>query len=679
MEPGNTARMVGTSSLPLNAAIERAAALLADDPAGAGAAAAAILARAPNDPRALLIAASSHRRLGDVRRALAILRPLAAKFPNAAHTQYELGASLADLGEAAPAMTALRRATRLNRDLAEAWRGLGDLLFARGDARGADAAFAEHARASVKDPALRPAADAIFEGRLAAAEQMLRDQVTRRPTDAAAMRMLAELFNRQGRHPDAEVLLARSLELEPGHAGSRFLYAEALFHQQKAAEAIVLVEGLLKTSPKDPAYRNMLAACLGLVGDDARLGAIYEGLLADYPDQPKIWLNYAHALRAVGRRDDAIAAFRRCIALDPGVGDAYWGLANLKVAVFSEAETTAMAAALARPDLAAPNLAGEDRLHLHYALGKALEDRGDDAGAFDHYAKGAQLRRADSRYDAGETTARMKRSKSLFTQAFFEARKGTGCDSTAPIFIVGLPRSGSTLIEQILASHSAVEGTMELPDIGLIARRLGAAYPEGLADLDPGALKALGEDYLASTRIHRKLGRPMFIDKMPNNFQHVGLIHLILPKARIIDARRHPMATCFSAFKQHFAQGQSFSYDLTDLGHYYRDYVEVMDHFDAVLPGRIRRVIYEDMVEATEGEVRRLLAYCGLPFEEACLKFYENDRAVRTVSSEQVRRPIFRDGLEQWRRFEGPLAPLKAALGPSLAAWRGAARGDSAR
>ena len=666
--------MVNVSPPPLTTAIERAAALLAEDPVRAGRDAAAILARAPGDPRVLLIAASARRRQGDAAGALSILRPLAARFPNAALTQYELGACLADLGERAAAHDALRRATGLNHNLAEAWRALGDLLFAMGDARGADKAFAEHARASVKDPALRPAADALLEGRLAAAEMMLREQVTRRPADVAPMKMLAELFNRQGRHPDAEVLLARCLEIEPGHDGVRFLYAEALFHQQKAAQAIAQVEQLLERAPRDPAYRNMLAAGLGLVGDDARVGAIYEGLLADYPDQPKIWLNYAHALRAVGRRDDAVAAFRRCIALDPGMGDAYWGLANLKVTAFNPAETEAMAAALARADLS-----DEDRLHLHYALGKALEDRGEAGAAFDHYAQGAALRRAAGRYDADDTTARMRRSKSLFTPGFFAARAGAGSASAAPIFVVGLPRSGSTLIEQILASHSAVEGTMELPDIGLIARRFGAGYPEGLAGLDAADLTALGEDYLAATRIHRKLDRPVFIDKMPNNFQHIGLIQLILPKAKIIDARRHPMATCFSAFKQHFAQGQSFSYDLTDLGGYYRDYVALMDHFDAVLPGRVHRVIYEDMVEATEPQVRRLLAYCGLDFEPGCLKFYENDRAVRTVSSEQVRRPIFRDGLDQWRRFEDRLAPLKAALGPSLDSWRGASDADPAR
>ncbi|MDB5493872.1 MAG: hypothetical protein JWP86_1209, partial [Phenylobacterium sp.] len=370
------------------------------------------------------------------------------------------------------------------------------------------------------------------------------------------------------------------------------------------------------------------------------------------------------------------AAYKKSLELAPGLGDAYWSLANLKVAALGPADEAAMLAALRRTDLGA-----DDRLHLHYALGKALEDRGEHPAAFEHYAKGAALRRAETPYDAAETTAVLRRAESLFTADFFAERAGAGSPSPAPIFIVGLPRSGSTLVEQILASHSQVEGTMELPDIALIAQELirsgaggaGATYPDLLASLDAGQLANLGEAYLERTRVQRKSGRPFFVDKMPNNFHHIGLIQLILPRARIIDARRHPLGAGFSAFKQHFAHGHAFSYDLTDLGRYYRDYVELMAHFDAVLPGRIHRVIYEDLVEDTEREVLRLLDACGLPFEDGCLRFYENGRAVRTVSSEQVRRPIFRQGLDQWRAYEPWLEPLQAALGPASSGWRGEA------
>jgi tetratricopeptide (TPR) repeat protein len=657
----------------LAAALDQASRLLAVDPAEAGRKAEAILKVAANHPAALLILGSARRRLDDAQGALAILSPLAKAYPRAALTQYELGMVLGGLGQTPAAIAALRNATSLNRDLPEAWQALGDHLFAEGDIGGAEAAYAEHARAAIRDPALKAAAQALFDGQLPAAERLLREHLGVRADDATAVHLLAEVFARMGRFSDAEILLNSLLTVDPDFDGARFALADALFRQQKGAEAIPHIQRLLAQAPADPAYRNLLAAALGLVGEDDQVIAIYEGLLAAYPKQPKVWLNYGHALRTVGRGDDAVAAYKRCMALAPSLGDAYWSLANLKVASFAPEDVAAMAAQLERAEL--PSI---DRLHLHYALGKALEDHGDPAGSFEHYARGAAIRRADACYDAEATSALVQRSKALFTREFFAASAGSGSPSPAPIFIVGLPRSGSTLVEQILASHSAVEGTMELPDIGLIAKGLGfgdeaAPYPASLAGLDAQALAALGETFLERTQVHRKLGRPFFIDKMPNNFQHIGLIQLILPQAKIVDVRRHPLGSCFSAFKQHFAQGQPFSYDLADLGRYYADYVELMDHFDRVLPGRICRVIYEDLVEDTEREVRRLLDHCGLQFEAGCLTFYENDRAVRTVSSEQVRRPIFRGGLDQWRAYEPWLEPLKAALGPALEGWRGAA------
>jgi tetratricopeptide (TPR) repeat protein len=657
--------MAEPASGSLSAAIEQAAQRLAQEPARAEQMARAILSRVANDPRAILILASARRRQGDAKAAHDLLAPLARAFPKAANTHYELGASLAALGQPAAASAALRRAVTLKPELAEAWKALGDVLFRVGDTEGAEAAYAGHLSASIRDPSLRAAAQALQEGRLAEAQHSLRQRLMDRPDDPEALRLMAEALIRSDQFADAEVLLARCLELDPNYDGARFTYAEALFRQQKAAEALPHVEQLVAHQPDEPAYLNLLAACLGLLGEDARVAEIYQALLADYPQQPKIWLNYGHALRAVGRRDEAVAAYRRAIALAPGFGDAYWSLANMKVASFGAEDEAAMRAQAARPDLS-----DDDRLHLNYALGKALEDSGDDQGAFEHYAMGAAIRHGQVRYSADETTNLSRRSQAFFTPGFFAARAGFGATSSAPIFIVGLPRSGSTLIEQILASHSTVEGTMELPYIDLTARNL-SPYPVGLQTLAPDRFAALGEAYLEATLAHRKLGRPSFIDKLPNNFQHIGLIQLILPNSKIIDARRHPLGACFSAFKQHFAQGQTFSYDLQDLGAYYRDYVELMNHFNRVLPGRVHRVIYEDLVEDTEAEVRRLLDYCGLPFEEACLRFYENDRSVRTVSSEQVRQPIYREGLDQWRRYEPWLDPLKRSLGPALDGWRG--------
>jgi hypothetical protein len=380
-------------------------------------------------------------------------------------------------------------------------------------------------------------------------------------------------------------------------------------------------------------------------------------------------MSYGHALKTAGHQDECIRAYRRSIELKPGLGETYWSLANLKTFRFAPSDLDTM-----REQVRHGDLTDEDRLHFHFAFGKALEDLTLYAESFEHYANGNRLRREGIRYEAAETSAHMRRSKAVFSRQFFAERAGFGAQAPDPIFIVGLPRAGSTLLEQILSSHPAVEGTMELPDVPAIAGSLGARktrsqtskYPEVLADLSADQLRALGERYLSQTRIQRKTDAPFFIDKMPNNFAHVGLIHLILPNAKIIDARRHPLGCCFSGFKQHFARGQHFTYSLEDLGSYYRDYVELMAHLDAVLPGRVHRVIYEQMIDNTEAEVRRLLDYCGLPFDERCLRFYENERAVRTASSEQVRQPIFRDAVEHWRHYEPWLGPLKDALGTVL-------------
>jgi predicted Zn-dependent protease len=665
--------MAAVSPTQLNAAIERAASLLGTDPARAGREAETVLKIAPNDPRALLILGSARRRQGNVTGARAIIEPLAKAYPRAARTQFEYGAILAALGQPRAAITAFRQAVSLNRDLAETWRALGDLLFLEGDVSGSDAAYAELARASITNPALKPAANAFCAGDLDRADTLLREYLKHHLDDAEGTRMLAEIAIKATRFEDAEVLLGRCLELQPGDETSRFNLAETFVRQHKAQQAIPLLQGLLQEDEINPAYRNLLAAAYCLIGADLDALKIYEGLLADYPKQTSIWMNYGHHLRAIGRAADAMTAYRRSAAFSQAPGDAFWSLANMKLAKFADADIAAMLEQANRTDLI-----DDDRVQIHYALGKALEDRGEYAASFKHYSIGAEIRRPGRPYSASDTTAKLEAAAETFSANFFAERSGFGARTDEPIFIVGLPRAGSTLVEQILASHSQVEGTMELPHIGQIDRSLekaaeaaGAAYPASLAGVDAAAAESLGRSFIDDTRAYRQLGRARFIDKMPNNFLHLGLICLILPNARIIDARRHPLGSGFSAFKQLFAQGQAFSYDLTDIGLYYRDYVEVMRHFDRVLPGRVHRVIYEDMVNDTEAEVRRLLDYCGLPFEDACLRFYETDRTVRTVSSEQVRQPIFRDGIDQWRNFEPWLDPLKAALGPALESWRG--------
>lgn len=560
----------------------------------------------------------------------------------------------------------------------QALRLLGEALRRQGEVEAAEAAYLRSVKASVGDPALIEAATALSENRLAHAEQSLRTILKARPTDVAAIRMLAETGMRLGRYEDAENLLARCVELAPGFTAARHNYATVLYRHNKPVEALVELDRLLAADSDNPAYLNLKAAALGRIGEYE--GAIdhYARVLRRHTGHPKTWMSYGHALKTVGRQAEAIEAYRKALALQPGLGEVWWSLANLKTVKFTDADVAAMEAQIARSDLSE-----EDRFHLHFALGKALEDAERWELSFDHYARGNAQRREQLAYDADETTLHVRRSCALFTPAFFAERAGQGCAAPDPIFIVGLPRAGSTLVEQILSSHSQVEGTQELPDIIAMARRLGGrarkasggAYPDMLADVEAEELKALGEEYLERASVHRKLGRPYFIDKMPNNWAHVGMIAAILPNAKIIDARRHPLGCGFSAFKQHFARGQGFSYDLTDLGRYYGDYVALIRHFDAISPGRIHRVVYERMVADPEAETRALLDHCGLPFEDGCLRFYENDRAVRTASSEQVRQPIFTDAADHWRNYEPWLGPLKAALGPVLDAYPDAPAG----
>ena len=653
-------------------ALHHAARLLASSPPMAEAQAREILKVVPGHAEASLLLGAALRRQGRGGAAREVLAPLALAHPRWARAHLELGLALGTLGRSRDAIEALARATHADPDLAAAWGALGDELALAGDAAGADSAYARQIKASVKDPDLLEAAAALCDGRLAVAERLLRPILKARPTDVAAIRMLAETGTRLGRYEDAERLLERCLELAPGFTPARHNHALVLYRQNKAAQALAQIEALRARDPRNPGYRNLEAAALAQIGE--YLGSIqaYEAVLKDHPAQPKAWMSYGHALKTVGRADDCIAAYRESLALQPSHGEAYWSLANLKTFRFSDAELSGMRGQLQRADLGE-----EDRFHLHFALGKALEDSAAFADSFEHYRQANALRRSLLDYDADETSDHVRRSRTAFTSRFFRARNDVGCAAPDPIFIVGLPRSGSTLIEQILASHSAVEGTMELPDVVSIARRLGgkrrksdaSTYPEALADLEAADFQALGEEYLERTRIQRKTGRPFFIDKMPNNFAHVGLIHLMLPNARIIDARRHPLACGFSCFKQHFARGQGFSYDLTDIGRYYADYVQLMAHVDEVLPGRVHRVVYEALVADPEPEIRRLLDYCGLPFEAACLSHHRTRRAVRTASSEQVRQPIFTDAVDHWKSYEPWLGPLKAALGPAIEAY----------
>lgn len=532
--------------------------------------------------------------------------------------------------------------------------------------RAADALLADR---WLRHPRLREAYAFIAADNPNLARDVLERYLKSHPRDPQALNLMAEVALCFKRTDQAEELLEQCVRLAPDFAGARFSYANVLLLRNKADVALFQLEELLKSEPRNPLFRSLKIKVLEWMGEFGAAMACCREFLADYPRRPDVWLRYGHSLRGMSRQQESIAAYRKAIALCPSHGGAYWSLANLKTFRFTGEEVDGMQAQLARTDLEAG-----DRACLHFALGKAYADMKLYPQSFENYARGNAIYRVSIDDDSDVLTAHVARCKALLTARFFREREGFGCKARDPIFIVGMPRAGSTLVEQILSSHSAIEGIKELPDLMLIGRHLedrvapslGTGYPDVLDKLDNDALSALGEQYLDSTRIFRKLGRPFFTDKMGSNYLHIGMIHLILPNARIIDVRRHPLACCFSNFTQHYEKEHTYTYRLTELGRSYKDYVDLMAHFDRELPGKVHRVIYERLVADPESEIRHLLDYLGLPFEEGCLQFHKNDRVVLTVSSEQVRTPIFRGGLEPWRPYEEWLGPLKSALGPVL-------------
>jgi len=645
--------------------LERAAAALAEDPAIAERIARNIAAGAPADPRPQLILASALRRLGRPSEALPILVHLARSFPKAARTRFELGLCLCATGSDKEGDRQLDEAIRLDPNHAESWHAIEQRAFVTGDEARELRAQAALARINAGHPDFGHAAELVVLGRHAEAEPLLQRLCMAQPRHAEGFRLMAACHVARRATHSAETLLRHALAIAPDNRRIRFDLAHALYAARQAGKAMTELQPLLTLDPANFAYRNLQAACVGLLGDDEGAEAIHNELAEAFPANPRIAINHGHAARTAGKRDVAISAYRRATALSPNAGEPWWGLANLKIGVLNDADEAEMRRLLAG------RLPDDDRMRLSYALARRLEDGGQAAEAFRLYAEGAALAcerfGGQDRDYAGEA----QRSNALFTPEFLSAREAWGANSHAPIFVVGLPRSGSTLVEQILASHPQIEGTMELPYIGAIVGRIQL---EGGADRIAAAtadeVRAWGEEYLALAQVHRRLGRERFIDKMPNNFRHIGLIRMILPNARIVDVRRHPMAACFSAFKQLFSEGQEFSYDLSELGAYYRHYLAIMRHFSATQPGVVHRLIYEDLVEHTEQQVALLLAAIGVPFDPGCLRFFENDRAVRTVSSEQVRQPIYRAGLDHWRMFSPWLGDLKDALGDAIENWR---------
>jgi tetratricopeptide (TPR) repeat protein len=626
----------------------------------------------PENRDLLLIEATSLRHLRRVPEALAVLERLESLKPRFSRLHQERGLCYVALKDAPRAIDALLRAVNINPALPASWSMLEGLYRLVGDPTNAATAASHVAVLKGLPPEVVTATSLFSDGDLAPAEQIVRDYLLAHGDQPEAMRLLAKIGIAHEVFDDAEVLLEAVLALAPDYRAARYDYAHTLAQRHKYLEARAQIEQLLALDPRNLDYRSLAATAAVGLGEHEAVIALYRDMLADRPEDPDVHLWLGHALKTIGRVPEAIDAYRGAAAARPDFGDAYWSLANLKTYRFDDEELARMRAQEAS---AATILA--DRYHLCFALGKALEDRGETAESWAYYQRGNALKRSESGYRPEVFETNTRKQIEVCTADFFAKRAGWGDPRPDPIFIVGLPRSGSTLLEQILASHSQVEGTQELADIPRIVLDLqgrqpdldNPRYPGVLTAMDGADFRRLGEKYLADTRVYRT-GRPLFIDKMPNNFRHIGLIHLMLPHARIIDARREPMACCFSNFKQLFANGQEFTYGIDDIARYYRNYLKLMRHWDAVLPGRILRVQHEDVVADLAGSVRRILDHCGLAFEPACVEFHKTERSVRTPSSEQVRRPIFRDGLDQWKQFEPWLGPLETALGDALVRYR---------
>ena len=620
----------------------------------------------------LLLEAIGLRYLHRLDEALAALDRLEVLHPRYSAAPQERGLCQVARKDAPLAIQAFLRAVHMNPALPMSWRMLEGVYRLTGDRANAQLAAAHVATLRDLPPEVLRATALFFDREIDLAEQMIRAFLLRAGDHPEAIRLLGKIGVAREVFDEAEVLLAAALDLAPGHRGARYDYAQCLVLRHKYADARTHVDVLLGLDPQNTEYHILAATTAMGLGENDRAISIYRTMVEAAPADADARLWLGHALKTVGQLPEAIAAYQAASVARPDFGDACWSLANLKTYRFDEAEIARMRAALA-----APSTGAEDRIHFCFALGKALEDRGEVAEAWSCYERGNALKHADSRYRPEFVEANTRNQIRFCTREVFEARAGWGDPRPDPIFVLGLPRSGSTLIEQILASHSQVEGTQELADIHRIVVDLqglrpdpeSPRYPASMVELDRGQIADLGRRYIEGTRVYRT-DRPFFIDKMPNNFRHVGLISLILPGARIIDARREPMACCFSNLKQLFAQGQEFTYSTGDIARYYRTYLELMRHWDEVLPGRVLRVHHEDVVDDLEGGVRRILDHCGLPFEQACVDFHANRRSVRTPSSEQVRQPIFRDGLDQWRRFEPWLGPLQTALGDAVDHWR---------
>ena len=616
------------------------------------------------DVDALYMAAVCYRYIQKFEQAQALLNRLLAIRPDNGRAHQEQGHLLVADNQEHQALFSYVRACKFNTALFASWQAQIKISTALGKPQAAAQAQAELAQLQALPKHLVAVTDLLAEGKIVKAETLCRKFLQHAPNNVAAMRLLAEIGQRLGALDEAEFLLESAVVFEPDNAKARIDYIQVLRKRQRFTEALAQAKLLLEKSPGNPQFQSVYAIEMMQTGDYQTALEYFDKVLATLPNDPVTLTSKGHAFKTLGQYQQAVSAYQGALNTRPQHGEAYYSLANLKTYKFSDAEIDLM---LEQETNLEHSLM--ERVYIYFALGKAFEDRQEFQRSFKYYQLGNALKRNSSGYNADKMTEELQAQQRVCTAELFESHQGQGSSAADPIFIVGLPRSGSTMLEQILSSHSQVDGTLELPNILSMAQKLrkqGKAddelgYPEVLAQLSADDLQSMGEKFIADTAIHRQ-GALFFIDKMPNNFRHIGLIKLILPNAKIIDARRHPMACCFSNYKQLFAEGQEFSYDLDDIAQYYKDYLALMAHWDQVLPGQVLQVNYEEVVNNLEAQVRRILAFCELPFESACLSFHETKRSVRTASSEQVRQPIYRSGLEQWTHYEAELQPLRAKL-----------------
>jgi len=634
-------------------------------PKGALAAVEPILTAQPLHAEALYFSAVCYRYQNQFDKAEDALSTLLAVEPEYGRAHQERGHLYQAQGRLSEAVEAYRLACHTNPALEASWRSLATLLAKQGQSGEEAQARALANRLAALPRELLSVSNLIHENKLLKAETLCRKFLQANPHHVEAMRLLATIGSRFGALDEADFLLESAAEFEPENIQIRLDYIAVLRKRQKFSEALAQARSLLDSDPDNPVFQSHYAVECLQANDLKSALAMFDKVLEALPNDPATLTSRGHVLKTIGRQGEAIESYHLAFAANPRHGDAYHSLANLKTYRFPDNEHRAMLDLLA-----SPFITQNTRIQLCFALGKSFGDRDDYAQSFRYYECGNDCKRQQSRYDADQMDAEFEAQKMACDSALFERFKGGGHAAPDPIFIVGLPRAGSTLLEQILASHSKVDGTLELPNIIALSHKLRGrkkadardGYPHGLSDIDSGQLAAFGQQYIEQTKMHRS-GAPYFIDKMPNNFRHIGLINLILPNAKIIDARRNPMDCCFSGFKQLFAEGQEFTYGLKEIGRYYTGYTDLMEHWERVLPGKILRVQYEDVVTDLEGQVRRMLDFCNLPFEQACLEYYKTDRAVRTASSEQVREKINTKGLEQWRPYEEWLGPLVDVLG----------------